>query len=312
MRQIELVDTTVVLLTFNRPNLLRNLLTTTEHLEPLEFLVFSDGPRTNVPSDSDAVLQCRGLLDTMGWANRARFFYSETNNGIRRQFDHAVREFLASGSRKVIFLEDDVHPNPDFFVFASELLKQYEEDRSVGMIQGGNLHEVEPADGSSYFGTYRMGIWGWATWADRLEDFNANEMATRSVNNSWEAFRSRGYGVLDSLFQMRNFSRAPELDTWDYQWHMHLWDKEMVSIAPKVNLVQNVGFGEMATHTFGFQEFSIATKPLEFPLAHPPSVVPDLTVEQLQSRRFTSILFGMVRTKLGLLIKSRISKLLSR
>ena len=40
-------------------------------------------------------------------------------------------------------------------------------------------------------------------------------------------------------------------DIWDIQWYYSNYLHERLTIIPSINLVQNLGFGESGTHTFG-------------------------------------------------------------
>ena len=61
---------------------------------------------------------------------------------------------------------------------------------------------------------------------------------------------------------------------WDYQWHFAVAAHGGLSIAPAVNLVTNIGFGDDATHTFDphDQHAHPTAHELAFPLRHPPEV----------------------------------------
>ncbi len=60
------------------------------------------------------------------------------------------------------------------------------------------------------------------------------------------------------------------IDTWDYQWTFSQWKNNGFNIIPNVNLVQNIGFGENATHTTSesSKSLSIETKTISS-LIHP-------------------------------------------
>ena len=65
-------------------------------------------------------------------------------------------------------------------------------------------------------------------------------------------------------------------NSWDARWAFSCVVNNGLSIIPKDNLVQNIGFGENATHTKGESKFSsIPVKGLEFPLINPLEVNPD-------------------------------------
>jgi hypothetical protein len=40
-----------------------------------------------------------------------------------------------------------------------------------------------------------------------------------------------------------------KIDTWDYSWTASTWYKGGLTATPNVNLVSNIGFSDVATHT---------------------------------------------------------------
>ena len=56
---------------------------------------------------------------------------------------------------------------------------------------------------------------------------------------------------LELIYWEKNLKLAylNKIDTWDYQWFYTIWRNNGLSIRPDVNLVQNIGFSETATHT---------------------------------------------------------------
>jgi hypothetical protein len=62
---------------------------------------------------------------------------------------------------------------------------------------------------------------------------------------------------------------AKQLDAWDYRWTLSLWAHRMMCIIPRVNLVQNIGFDQQATHTVEREFANLEMhriQPLSFPL----------------------------------------------
>lgn len=70
-----------------------------------------------------------------------------------------------------------------------------------------------------------------------------------------------------------NFKRilSGEIDTWDYQWSFACLINDGLSIIPKTNLVENIGFGIDASHTINDNKKirNNLSKNLQFPLKHP-------------------------------------------
>ena len=75
------------------------------------------------------------------------------------------------------------------------------------------------------------------------------------------------------------------IDTWDYQWVYSIWANSGLSIAPKRNLVKNIGFNAEATHTKGDSVYaSLKAEALDFPLVHPRTVIASVDRDELETR----------------------------
>lgn len=82
----------------------------------------------------------------------------------------------------------------------------------------------------------------------KIYDINMNKFYEVHKHNMFKLFfpNNQEYRV-----RLNNFKRtlSGEIDTWDYQWSFACFINDGLSIIPKVNLVENIGFGEKATHT---------------------------------------------------------------
>jgi hypothetical protein len=80
------------------------------------------------------------------------------------------------------------------------------------------------------------------------------------LNKYFESFLEKQYWltIFNAVFQGK-------IDTWDYQWLYTIWKNDGICINPGVNLVENIGFGESATHTF-FSKIDTESQKMNFPL----------------------------------------------
>ena len=63
-------------------------------------------------------------------------------------------------------------------------------------------------------------------------------------------------------------------NTWDYQWTLSSFLNEGITVVPNKNLIDNIGFDEDATHTFGNFSNNLIEKGQDksfslFPTIHP-------------------------------------------
>ncbi len=67
-----------------------------------------------------------------------------------------------------------------------------------------------------------------------------------------------------------------QIDSWAYRWTLACWAQAGLTVLPNTNLVENIGFGEGATHTKDKKKTgSWPLQALEFPLRHPPFIIRD-------------------------------------
>jgi hypothetical protein len=82
-------------------------------------------------------------------------------------------------------------------------------------------------------------MWGWATWRDRWSGFRTDPRPPSPT----------GPTLLDD--HVRQFDRSPDTPlTWDLEWTRRQVTTGLHAVIPARNLVDNIGFGSGATHTF--------------------------------------------------------------
>jgi len=102
---------------------------------------------------------------------------------------------------------------------------------------------------SYYFSKYGL-VWGWATWR-RAWNYYDPEIKKYPELLKLNQFPFYYNNPSELELKMNQYDRlyANEIDTWDYQWSLAKYTQNGLSIIPHVNLVENIGFDEMATHT---------------------------------------------------------------
>jgi hypothetical protein len=214
--------------------------------------------------------------------------FHEQNKGLKNSIVFGL-EYGFSKFEQLIILEDDCLPDKSFFPFCVELLQRHEANFEVGMIQAGNhLGSKARRLDADYYLSDRPKIWGWATWKTRWEGFDPDMASWFHRNDKKEFLANHGFRGRNLDRQLSAMANANVIDTWDYQWVYHLWQKNMFSIAPGANLVRNLGFGELATHTVFVSHLAdLGSSHLSFPLRHPEalSVRRDLDLLELEVKR---------------------------
>jgi hypothetical protein len=188
-----------------------------------------------------------------------------------------------------IILEDDCIPNPTFFRFCSELLERYRFDDRIMMISGDNYLKNQYAIDSSYtFSIYSL-IHGWATWRRAWEkyDFYMKDWPTkRSMAWMKKLLGNRRYAQswidnFDLAYHESNTNHKCVF--WDIQLMYACWNNNLINIIPSVNLISNVGYGELATMTFDRDHplAELEAEEMLFPLRHPALIASDQRVDDV-------------------------------
>jgi hypothetical protein len=266
-------DVPVVLIVFQRPDTTARVLDAVRKVQPSRLFVIADGPRTGRPAEEKRCRQVRALFEDMGWDCTVYRNFAEENQGLKLRvvsgldwvFDHVDR---------AIILEDDCVPDPVFFPFCDTLLDRYASISNVFTISGNNFQPEWRTDASYYFSRY-MHCWGWATWKTAWEKMDP-------AMSSWPEVRRQGW--LQQLFATPSaaaywhdiFERVfnSEIDSWAYVWQYCIWMYGGINVLPEVNLVRNVGHGDLATHTK--EDHSAPVRhgdALSQPFKHPPCVL---------------------------------------
>ncbi len=283
------VVTPILILAFNRPELVQKLLDRLREIEPTQLFFAVDGPRADRPSDAELVAATQACAKLIDWPCEVRTLFRETNLGCGRAVSSALSWFFSNVERGII-LEDDVLPRLEFFPYCEELLERYEDDRRVFAISGSNF---VPAEHISTNGTYRFShithVWGWATWRRSWVNYRYDIQDWRKrlpVAQRWER---TGRNLLDFAFWSLVFTRASRgrPDTWDHQWTLAQMSEGALTATANVNLVDNIGFGVAATHTNDKPAFCLPTSAIQFPLQHPP-VMDDRAADLWCSRAITT------------------------
>jgi len=253
-------QTPVLLITFNRPNHTRQVFEAIKKQKPTKLFVFQDGAREGNERDIENCKAVRAIFEEpLEWDCDLKTFYSEFNLGCGRGPSTGITWFFENVEQGIIF-EDDCLPHPDFFEYCEILLKKYRDNSDISFISGTNFQDgIKRGIGSYYFSLGHHGTWGWATWKRtwQLFDYYLSNMTSNEVDKilrknfknykQFEYFREIYKGVLDNRYNE---------SCWDYQFYMTCWKNNMISVIPNVNLITNIGFDNLGTHTTGDHLFA--------------------------------------------------------
>jgi hypothetical protein len=275
------VRTPVALLIFNRPETTAQVFKVIRKARPETLLIIADGPRPDRPEEANQCRKTREIVTQVDWPCEVLKNYSDTNLGCKKRVSTGL-DWVFNTVEEAIILEDDCLPDANFFTFCEEMLVKYRHDERIGHISGTNLNYQHELFEESYCFSRYPNIWGWATWRRAWQDYDADLKL-------WPQIKAKG--VLRDVFVdkrltqrwVKIFDRVHDgmIDTWDYQWSFSCMIQNRLVIAPSVNMISNIGFGDSATHTIAItSSANLPTKAMSFPLQHPQTIIRNRTFDQ--------------------------------
>jgi hypothetical protein len=280
------LDCPVLFIIFNRPEPTRKVFEAIRKAKPKRLYVAADGPRANVLDDLVYCEAAREIVKEVDWNCEVKTLFQEKNLNCGIGPSTAISWFFKQEEEGII-LEDDCLPTQSFFWFCQELLKVYRTDSRVMHIGGNNFFNGWQRDSDySYYFSSSGYIWGWATWRRAWEKFDFNIQ-------HYTAVKKKGFfdhfflNPLEKMYCIRKLDRCAvakgSITCWDYQWDFARFSHHGLAIVPCRNLVKNIGFGKLATHTTNGSSVrgDMTTFEIDFPLRHPPFVLRDISSDKL-------------------------------
>lgn len=281
-------DIPIAVVVFNRPDVTRKQFELLRSLQPKELLVISDAAREG-RNEEEKVAAVRAVFDEVDWDCKVYRDFAEKNMGCDKREPSGI-SWVFRNVEKAVILEDDSMPDMTFFSYCREMLNRYEENENIMMVCGVRfIEELKFRD--SYDFVYRGNTTGaWATWRRAWKYY---EKYDGNWDKIWKEIKEKNlYRGLFPKPQIKGFEK--EIDAhfekgiypWDYLWHIATFLHRGLCILPNVNLVENIGFTEDATHTterlFFFPERAYA---MEMPMKHPDQIKRNSEYEKIFFKR---------------------------
>lgn len=245
-------DIPILLVTFNRPKETTLVLKKIAELKPTRLYISSDGPRINNPNDAENIKLIRSIIEkSIDWDCEINTRFLNENIGCGLAVFTAINWFFEIEEYGII-LEDDCLPSTEFFYFCKNLLRDYKSDNVFAI--SGNLRFIEIKNSKfSILKSKYFNMWGWATWRSSWQKYDYK------ILDNFNAFEDMNEGNLKSLpdgvknYWIEKFSHKKNgsVSAWDYQAIYLCLKDNLITLYPNRNLIQNIGFGENATHTKG-------------------------------------------------------------
>lgn len=281
-------DIPIALFIFKRAEKTAMIIDQIAKIAPCKIYLIGDGPRNK--EEEVEVLNCREQVEKhITWDCEIIRNYATENRGVYQNIAGGAK-WVFEREKKAIFLEDDNFPSLSFFPYCQELLDRYEQDTRVLWICGTNyMQQYTPEDGSDYVFTQLMLPCGWASWADKFNKYYDGDMNLYKDNYIRKRIRyeyknrlmyEHDYPSWEHI--LKDISNGKNPISWDYQMAFSLRVNNLYGIAPRFNLIRNIGADKDSIHggvsmdnimTARFCE--VPTFELKFPLKHPKAVLID-------------------------------------
>ncbi|MDX9697930.1 MAG: glycosyltransferase, partial [Bacteroidales bacterium] len=239
----------IVIFTYNR------LLQTKETIEALqknelanesELYIFSDAPKNS--SEIEKVYGVREYLKTIRGFKSITIIERDRNFGLANSIIEGVSVIIKK-YQKVIVVEDDLVTSTNFLLFMNQALGFYETNKKVFSISGYTF-PLKSLNGSiqDYYIGYRASSWGWGTWEDRWVeiDWDVSTYSNFKLNLFKQYKFTRGGIDLPGMLKKQ---MKGQINSWAIRWCYHQFLKNTYTVFPTISKVQNIGFGDDATHT---------------------------------------------------------------
>lgn len=275
------MTTPILLLIYNRPIYTKKVFEAIRTIRPTKLYISADGPRRDLQNDEQMCDETRKVVSLIDWNCEVKTLFRNANLGCKTAVSEGINWFFEQVEQGII-LEDDCLPNKSFFNYCEILLEKYKDESKVMMISGSNPATSVDVE-NEYFFSHFNSIWGWATWKrawvkfdiklshwPRLKEERFLEtIYTSNINN-----RICTEKLFDKTYN-NNGSTC-----WAIQWSYTCIVNNGVSILPKHNLIQNIGFS--GTHEMNNEQLSLETKTIDFSnFSHPKHIQVDSKIEDL-------------------------------
>lgn len=251
----------ILVLAYARPDSVIAILTSCLENSELPILVFQDGlsPGANsqVKSGHGRATEAITLL-AQNHPQRITLHIQDANCGTSAAMRKAL-EVSFQGAQKVLVLEDDCVPSPEFFDWMVKALDFSDENEGRFRMVSGAQHVSEALlpsiSGLGFRVSSLSHVWGWGvtrrSWG-AFNQFEKTPLEHRSTQFNWARLLRRNlpYKVYQKAWAkyVKSFVEGESLPL-DVTLQLWVWASAGNIISPKRNLVLNVGADQVAANT---------------------------------------------------------------
>ncbi len=276
----------VLVIGFNRPDILRQCIAKLRESKPQNMYFACDGARADKEGEDAVIREVRSVMENdIDWPCEKHYRYNERNKGCEVTESEAI-SWVLSENEYIIVVEDDIIAPYSFLKFAQEMLYLYKDAENVYMISSNNQTPMPLPNNEDYCFSNYGHIWGWATWRRAWNHFNLyvndfdNTVARLNERTDLTKLEKK------SLCRLCNYLKHNVLmgGTWDYVWSYIKSRDGGLSIVPRVHLSSNVGVvglhakGQSKSHYRKYDEEFVAK-------VHPKEIKRNLKYDEYHYRK---------------------------
>lgn len=255
------------------------------------FYVFCDGAKTE--NDVNAVQNTRKLIHSYNLKN-AIVIENKNNKGLARSIVDGVNLVLQNHDR-IIVLEDDCVPSPNFLYFMNTCLDNYEFDERIMNVSG----YAPPIDipknyNHDIYFSYRISSWGWGTWKRAWKYYSTDISILKSIEHSYLLKKKVDRAGLD-LYPMLKRQVRGKLNSWAVFWSINIILNDGLSINPTKSRIMNIGHDGSGTHCPPDNKYNVRVNnqnPRN--ISFPDNIIPDTRIVKAYYDFHTGSLFKKI------------------
>lgn len=243
----------IVIFAYNRLNHLKIIISALKknHLaKSSELIIFSDGPKKNIKSDSAKILEIRSYLNKINGFKNVTITKRKKNIGLSKNIITGVSQVLKK-YKKIIVVEDDLVPNKFFLEYMNNGLEIYKQNKNVASIHGYvyPIKDIKKKINQNTFFIKGADCWGWATWLRAWNTFNQNGKQLLHLIEKKKLTKSFNFNNSYNYLEMLKNQIAKKNDSWAIRWYASCFLNNMYTLYPKVSLIKNIGIDQSGVNS---------------------------------------------------------------
>lgn len=261
----------VLILAYNRPDLVMQVLQVVQIYQPPRLYLACDGPRLHKQGDKERVNETRRIMESsVNWDCELHTLFREKNLGCAQGVYEAISWFFNHEEYGVI-IEDDVVVSQDFFKLCEDLLPRYKNDMKIMQISSLNTSGRVDIP-SSYVYSQVFHCWGWASWRSAWQKM---DMQMTGITKTTIPYLVKRIGLFRGCMMYYYFKQLyahlEQSTSWATRWYHSILCYDGLVICPGINLGINIGLtqGEHYKHSDAHRpEASLTLNKLNWPIIY--------------------------------------------